>query len=380
MAYRNVASAAIALILAVMGSLLNPPSADAHGVQAAARVVFEGLAGPFFVQVRSTTVVSDVHVTVSVFDGQNTDQVADARVLVTASLATVPPTEIGPVEGLAVATGSGVFVLGLPLGVMGVGILVVLVFMAIMAPVLAVHDQFVTSAREQLVAPGSSHWLGTDRYGRDMRARIIFGARISLYVGFSVALGAGAIAGFMGVTSAFFGGKVDLITQRVIDIFQAFPGLILAMAIVSVLGFGIEKAIIAIMIPAIPSMTRVVRSQALAVARTDYLLAGRMIGSSNLRLITRYMMPNAMAPWIIVVTGQLGGAILTEASLSFLGLGIPEPHLSWGAMLNANAADYAEVAPWLVIFPGLFLAVAVFGFNVFGDALQDVPDPRLRGR
>jgi len=267
-----------------------------------------------------------------------------------------------------------------PLGLIGAFLVFLLLFMAVTAPLITFHDRFETSAASQLASPGWEHWLGADRFGRDLWARIAYGAQISLYVGFAVALGAGSIAGTLGVTSAYFGGKIDLIGQRIVDIFQAFPGLILAMAIVAVLGFGIEKAIIAIAVPALPRMVRVVRSQALSVVKTDYVLAGRTIGAGNLRLIFRYVMPNSMAPWIIVVTGQLGGAILTESSLSFLGLGVPEPHPSWGAMLSMNAVDYAEIAPWLVIFPGLFLALAVFGFNIFGDALRDVLDPRLRGR
>lgn len=267
-----------------------------------------------------------------------------------------------------------------PLGIVGAILVFLLLSMALFAPIITFHDRFATSAADQLASPGWDHLLGADRYGRDLWARIAYGAQISLYVGFTVAMGAGSIAGMIGITSAFFGGKIDLIGQRIVDIFQAFPGLILAMAIVAVLGFGIEKAIIAIAIPALPRMIRVVRSQALSVVKTDYVLAGRTIGAGNIRLIFRYIMPNSMAPWIIVVTGQLGGAILTESSLSFLGLGVPEPHPSWGAMLSMNAADYAEIAPWLVIFPGLFLALAVFGFNIFGDALRDVLDPRLRGR
>jgi peptide/nickel transport system permease protein len=266
------------------------------------------------------------------------------------------------------------------LGLIGLGIVVTLFVVAALAPVLATHDRFATSAIDQLAPPSGEHFLGADRYGRDLWSRIVYGARISLTVGFTVALGAGSIAGLLGISSAYFGGKIDLISQRVVDVFQAFPGLILAMAIVSVLGFGIDKAIIAIMIPDLPRMTRVIRSQALSVVRTDYVLAGRTIGAGHLRLIFRYVMPNSMAPWIIVITGALGSAILTEASLSFLGLGVPEPHPSWGSMLSMNAADYAEIAPWLVIFPGLALALAVFGFNVFGDALRDVLDPRLRGR
>ena len=267
-----------------------------------------------------------------------------------------------------------------PLGLVGALLVFLLLALAVTAPLITFHSQYAISASDQLASPGSEHWLGADRFGRDLWARIAYGARISLYVGFSVAVGAGSIAGMLGITSAYFGGKIDLVGQRIVDVFQAFPGLILAMAIVAALGFGIEKAIIAISIPALPRMIRVVRSQALTVVKTDYVLAGRTIGAGNIRLIFRYIMPNSMAPWIIVVTGQLGGAILTESSLSFLGLGVPEPHPSWGAMLSMNAVDYAEIAPWLVIFPGLFLALAVFGFNIFGDALRDVLDPRLRGR
>ena len=196
-----------------------------------------------------------------------------------------------------------------------------------------------------------------------------------------MALGAGTVAGILGISSAYFGGYIDLFGQRIVDVLQAFPGLILAMAIVAIMQtFSIEVTIIAISIPALPAMIRVVRGQALSVTKTDYVLAGRTIGASHLRLIFRYIMPNSMAPWIIVVTGRLGSAITTEASLSFLGLGVPEPHPSWGGMLNANALDYAELAPHVIVFPGLALSMAVFGFNVFGDALRDVLDPRLRGR
>lgn len=267
-----------------------------------------------------------------------------------------------------------------PLGLIGLAIVLAMIVVAILAPVLATHDQYQTSAVSQLLPPSSEHLMGADRYGRDLFSRIVYGARLSLFVGFSVALGAGTLAGILGISSAYFGGKIDLLAQRIVDVFQAFPGLILAMAIVSVLGFGIEKAIIAIAIPALPAMVRVTRSQALAVVKTDYVLAAKTVGSANFRTLTRHVMPNAMAPWIIVITGQLGSAIITEASLSFLGLGVPEPHPSWGGMLSMNAADYAEIAPWLVVFPGIALSTAVFGFNIFGDALRDILDPRLRGR
>ncbi len=280
-----------------------------------------------------------------------------------------------------------------PLGMLGLALVGLLIFMAATAPLWEVFtataagyagDQpykFATSAEAQLVPPSAANWFGGDRYGRDLFTRIIFGAQISLYVGFAVAMGAGTIAGVLGITSAYFGGWVDLFGQRLVDILQAFPGLILAMAIVAILQtFSIEVTIVAISIPALPAMIRVVRGQALSVTKTDYVLAGRTIGASHLRLIFRYVMPNSMAPWIIVVTGRLGSAITTEASLSFLGLGVPEPYPSWGGMLNANALDFAEIAPHVIIFPGVALSMAVFGFNVFGDALRDVLDPRLRGR
>ena len=280
-----------------------------------------------------------------------------------------------------------------PLGLMGLILCAILVFLAVTADLwsfLAANAagyegtqpyKYALSATAQLVPPDGANWLGGDRYGRDLFTRIIYGAQISLYVGFAVALGAGSIAGVLGITSAYFGGKADLIGQRVVDVLQAFPGLILAMAIVAILQtFSIEATIIAISVPTLPRMVRVVRSQALSVVSTDYVLAGRTIGAGHARLIFRYIMPNSMAPWIIVVTGQLGSAITTEASLSFLGLGVPEPYPSWGGMLNANALDFAELAPHVIIYPGIALSLAVFGFNVFGDALRDVLDPRLRGR
>lgn len=280
-----------------------------------------------------------------------------------------------------------------PLGMIGLALVAVLVLLAITAPLWQIFTasasgydgvipyKYASQISAQLVPPNADHWLGGDRYGRDLFTRIIFGAQISLYVGFAVALGAGTVAGILGISSAYFGGYIDLFGQRIVDVLQAFPGLILAMAIVAIMQtFSIEVTIIAISIPALPAMIRVVRGQALSVTKTDYVLAGRTIGASHLRLIFRYIMPNSMAPWIIVVTGRLGSAITTEASLSFLGLGVPEPHPSWGGMLNANALDYAELAPHVIVFPGLALSMAVFGFNVFGDALRDVLDPRLRGR
>jgi len=266
-----------------------------------------------------------------------------------------------------------------PLGLFGLILVLVLIAIALGADILATHDPTKTDVSAILSAPGTDNLLGGDRFGRDMFSRIIYGARISLFMGFTVALGAGIIGGTLGIVSAYFRGYVDLFIQRLVDMFQSIPGLILAMSIVAVLGMGLEKAVVAILIPTLPRMIRITRSQALSVRATDYVLAGQTIGAGNLRLMFRYIMPNSMAPWIIVVTGQLGGAITTEASLSFLGLGVPEPHPSWGGMLSGNAAEFAELAPWLVIFPGVALSLTIFGFNVWGDALRDVLDPRLKG-
>ena len=280
-----------------------------------------------------------------------------------------------------------------PLGMIGLALVAVLVLLAITAPLWQIFTasasgyegvipyKYASQISAQLVPPNADHWLGGDRYGRDLFTRIIFGAQISLYVGFAVALGAGTVAGILGISSAYFGGYIDLFGQRIVDVLQAFRVSFSPWQSLPSCRPSASKS------PSLPSlsrhclpMIRVVRGQALSVTKTDYLLAGRTIGASHLRLIFRYVMPNSMAPWIIVVTGRLGSAITTEASLSFLGLGVPEPHPSWGGMLNANALDYAELAPHVIIFPGLALSMAVFGFNVFGDALRDVLDPRLRGR
>jgi peptide/nickel transport system permease protein len=259
-------------------------------------------------------------------------------------------------------------------------LILMVVVIAILAPVLSTHDRFAQSVADRLAAPSFQHFFGTDQFGRDIYTRVLYGARVSLAVGFFAALGAGIIGGALGIASAFFGGVLDITVQRLVDVVQAFPSLIMAMAIVAVLGFGIDKTAIAIMIPWIPSVARITRSQALSIRAADYVLAGRILGASNARLMLRYIAPNVMAPWLVVVTGILGSAIITEASLSFLGLGISEPNPSWGAMLNLTVIRYVEQDPWIAVFPGLVLSVTVFAFNVFGDAIRDAFDPRLRGR
>src|SRR5947209_4325854 len=222
------------------------------------------------------------------------------------------------------------------------------------------------------------HWLGTDAFGRDVLSRIIYGSRTAMLVGFACAFLGATLGAVIGVTSAYFAGKVDLLIQRVMDIFLAFPLIILALAVVSILGTGIENVIMAITIPMIPRAALVARSSALAIREMPYVDAARAAGFSHRRIILRHMLPNVMAPYLIMLTAYLGQAILLEASLSFLGLGVAEPTPAWGLMLRGAAVQFAESAPWMAIFPGFAISLAVFAFNLFGDSLRDALDPRLR--
>ncbi len=266
-----------------------------------------------------------------------------------------------------------------PLGAAGVIIIAIMVLMAIVGPYLNSWDPLEWNLRDKLLGPTTEHWLGTDEMGRDLWSRMMAGARISLLVGFaSVAFGSGA-GGVIGVISGWYGGKVDNTIQRFMDALMSIPTLILALAITAALGTNLVNIIIAIGIVQIPRANRVVRSQVLAVKESQYVDAARSIGAGNLRIMVRHITPQCVAPWLIIATGALGIAILTEASLSFLGLGVPQPEPSWGGMLTGPVRDYFVINPWLAIWPGLALSLAVYGFNLFGDAIRDVLDPRLRG-
>jgi peptide/nickel transport system permease protein len=267
-----------------------------------------------------------------------------------------------------------------PLGAAGAAVILIMAFAAIFADVIAPYDAYELNQRLQFRAPTVTHWLGTDEFGRDVLTRLIYGARIALFIGLASSF-IGATAGaILGVVSAYLGGKTDLWLQRVMDVMLAFPLLILALAIVTVLGRSLPNLILAIAIPVIPRTARIVRSSALSAKENVYVEAARAVGSTHLRVMFHHIVPNIMAPYLIVLTAQLGGAILTEASLSFLGLGTAEPTPSWGLMLSGGAPMYAEKAPWLAIFPGLVISLAVFGFNLFGDSLRDALDPKLRHR
>jgi peptide/nickel transport system permease protein len=265
-----------------------------------------------------------------------------------------------------------------PLGAAGALIVIVMILMAVFANLLTSYDPTANSFAEMHAAPSAEHWLGTDQFGRDLLSRIIHGARTALFVGFVSAFIGASLGLVLGVGSAYFGGRIDLIFQRVMDVFMAFPLIIMALAVVSIFGTGTQNVIIAITIPFIPRCARVVRSSALAIREIPYIDAARACGFSHSRIILRHMVPNVMASFLIMVTAFVGQAILLEASLSYLGLGVQEPTPAWGLMLQGGAEEYAESAPWIAVFPGLAISLAVFGFNLFGDAVRDTLDPRLR--
>jgi len=266
-----------------------------------------------------------------------------------------------------------------PLGGAGAIVMLVIIVMAVFANLIQTHDPIATEAADTLAPPTAAHWMGTDHLGRDIYSRIVHGARVSLLVGLGSTLLASILGGVIGLLSGYVGGKTDLVTQRVMDILQGLPLLVLALVVSAALGPSIPNVILAISIPIMPRAARVIRASVLAIREFQYVEAARALGVSHLRVAFRHILPNTMGPFIVLGTAQLGSAILTEAALSFLGLGVPEPYPSWGRMLSVSAAEYAQKAPHLVLFPGIAISLAVFGSNLLGDALRDTLDPRLRG-
>ena len=266
-----------------------------------------------------------------------------------------------------------------PLGAAGGVLMLVMVVTAVFADLLATHDPIATDAAFTLGRPVASHWFGTDHLGRDIYSRIVHGARVSLIVGVASTLLGSVLGGIVGLLSGYVGGKTDLVTQRVLDILQGLPLLVLALVMSASLGPSVQNVIIAISIPIVPRAARVIRSSVLSIREMQYVEAARALGVRHLRVAFRHILPNTMGPFIVLCTAQLGSAILVEATLSFLGLGVPEPYPSWGRMLSVSAAEYAQKAPHLVLFPGIAISLAVFGSNLLGDALRDTLDPRLRG-
>ena len=265
-----------------------------------------------------------------------------------------------------------------PLGAIGAAVVLVMFLVALTAPVIAPYDPVAVDFGAMLSPPSAAHWLGTDAFGRDVLSRLIYGSRTALIVGFGAAF-VGATAGaVLGVGSAYFRGWIDLTLQRLMDIFISFPLIILALAMVAILGNSLPNLIAAITIPMIPRCALVIRSSALSIREMPYVDAARAAGFRHARIILRHMLPNVMAPYLIMLTSFLGQAILLEASLSFLGLGVQEPTAAWGLMLRGAAVEFAERAPWMGLFPGLAISLAVFAFNLFGDSLRDALDPKLR--
>jgi peptide/nickel transport system permease protein len=265
-----------------------------------------------------------------------------------------------------------------PLGAIGGLIMIAFVGVAVFADFIAVNDPLTTNARASLARPGGEHVLGADFMGRDVLSRIIYGARISLIVGIGATV-LGCIIGMaIGLMSGFFGGWFDLTVQRLMDIMQSLPLLVMALVMAASLGPSLTNTIIAIAIPLVPTVARTIRSNTLALREMPFVEAARAVGMSETRIAVQHVLPNTLAPLIVLATAQLGSAILVESALAFLGLGVPEPHPSWGRMLSESAAEYVRTAPWLVIFPGIAISAVVFGTNLLGDAIRDLLDPRQR--
>jgi len=270
------------------------------------------------------------------------------------------------------------FVRRYPLGAAGGVIMAIFVFAAVFAPYLTIYDPLSTNAAASLAKPGAAHWLGCDFMGRDVYSRIIYGARISLAVATGSMLLACVIGVTIGLLSGYLGGWFDLIAQRFLDIMQSLPLLVLAIIMAAALGPSLENTILAIAFPLVQSVARVIRANTLSLREQPFVEAAKAVGMSDIRIAIRHVLPNTVAPLIVIMTAQFGAVILIEASLSFLGLGVPEPHPSWGRMLSESAAEYVRTAPWLVIFPGAAISFVVFGTNLLGDALRDLLDPRQR--
>ena len=264
------------------------------------------------------------------------------------------------------------------LGAAGGVVIVLMLLAAVFANAITPYDPKETSFLEQLKPPSATHPLGTDQFGRDIFSRIVHGSRTALLIGFFSAFVGSTLGALLGVVSAYFGGRVDLTIERLMDVLISFPLLILALAVVSALGNGVLNVIVAITIPIVPRVARVVRASALSIRKMPFIEAAQCIGAPHNRIVLRHMLPNVVAPYLILLTAFLGQAILSEASLSFLGLGVAEPEPAWGLMLRGASAQFIERAPWLAIAPGVAISLAVFAFNLLGDSLRDALDPRLR--
>jgi peptide/nickel transport system permease protein len=270
------------------------------------------------------------------------------------------------------------FVREKPLGVFSAAIILSVVLVAVFAPLIATHPRDFTDKNAILLKPSSEHYMGTDKFGRDVFSRIVYGSRVSIYTGVGAMLIGLSMATLIGVLSGYFGGWIDAILQRVVDAAMAFPSLVLLLVLVSVFGAGIFQLILALGILGMFANSRVIRSAVLSVKSNVYVEAARSLGAGNVRIVMRHVLPNIFGPIMVLATVWLGTAILAETSLSYLGLGIPPPTPSWGRMLS-EARAFMLQSPTLALFPGLAITLIVFGFNMLGDALRDLLDPRMRG-
>ena len=297
-----------------------------------------------------------------------------------------PPEEAVPANGLLRARRRTGYLVRLgrvtrnkPVGTVSAVVIIVMVLSGIFADVIAPFDPLEAHVRDRLQGPSLTYWMGTDNLGRDVFSRVAHGARTTLLIAIpAVILGVGA-GSIIGIISGYLGGWFDLLVQRLLDASQAIPSLILALAVIAVLGAGVDKVIYVIAFIAVPWNGRVVRGSVLSIKENQYIDAARSVGAGNLRIMFRHILPNVVAPILVLVSVLLGAAIIIEASLSFLGLGVPPPEPSWGGMLSREGRSFMERAPTLALFPGLAISVVVLAFNLLGDTLRDIWDPRLRG-
>ncbi len=267
-----------------------------------------------------------------------------------------------------------------PLGAFGGAIVVALLLMAGFAERIAPYDYDQTIRGARMKPPSAAHWLGTDNLSRDMWSRVVYGARVSITVGFLTIGLAVLLATAIGVSSGYFGGAYDLVVQRIVDAWLSFPYLIIILSLMAVLGPGLLNVVLSLAVLIAATNSRVIRGATITVAQSAYVEAARALGCGHPRIVLRHILPNVTATIIILATIGLGAAILAESALSFLGFGVPPPYPSWGAMLSGSGRTYMFRAPWMAVWPGVAISLAVFGFNMLGDALRDVLDPRLRGR
>ena len=293
---------------------------------------------------------------------------------------TSPETQLSQGRQIGLAAKSWNLARGNALGTLGAAIFSLMLVMAIFSPIVATHQPNEQSAADRLLPPSASHWMGTDEAGRDVWSRVVYGARVSLYVGVVGVCLATLLGTMVGIASAYLGGRSDVIIQRVVEVFLAFPTLILALVIMAMLGSSVTNLIFAVVLAFSWRFSRVVRGSALAVKEEPYIDAARAIGATHLRIMARHLFPNVLAPIIVLASTNLGIIIFIEASLSFLGFGTPPPTPSWGRMLSGTSSGYFQIAWWMAFFPGLVLSFAILGVNALGDALRDILDPRLRGR